>query len=180
VEGSLHAFFVENDRDGKGGLTVLEMWSGLKKQALPFDLFGQVSNFFEWLFTYLLVWPKDGVLREEDARGVCDGSLFRVKAGGSGGVHGSSLIVKQVLSLLIVNVISLPALSAGMCYFVLRAVDDVVGLWRYLRREESKTLEKSWRGHSDASRESDGRPVSAAGVAGLVIIVGVVKLTWLR
>ena len=31
--------------------------------------FGQVSNFFEWLFAYVLIWPEDGVLREEEARG---------------------------------------------------------------------------------------------------------------
>ena len=179
VVGSLHAFFVENDRDGKGGLTVWEMWSGLKKQALPFDFFGQVSTFFEWLFAYLLVLPKDGVLREEDARGVCDGSLFRVKAEGSQRrLHSSSLFAKQVLSLFIVSLIIFPATSAGMYYFVLRAADDVIGLCRYPQRteKESKTPEKSWRGYSHVSKESEERPISAAGVIGVLIVAGITRL----
>ena len=171
----LHAFFVENDHDMKGGLSIWELWWGLKRRGLPLDLNGQVSSFFEWLFAYLLVWPEDGVLREDDARGVCDGTMFRTKAVGDLG--NSGLFVKQVLSLLIVDLIILPAIAAGMCYFVLRAVDDAVVLWRYLcRTPQESTPEKSWRGYSDSGRESEDAHPSAAGLVGMLIVVCITRL----
>lgn len=32
------------------------------------------------LAVYLLVWPEDGIIRKEDARGIIDGSYFQKKA----------------------------------------------------------------------------------------------------
>lgn len=183
----LHSFFVKNDMDGKGGITFMELWHGLKMQALPLDLFGQVSNFFEWFFTYLLIWPKDGVLREDDAHAVCTGALFRSRAEDDAQhtrpqPSSSSLFARQALSLLVVNLIVLPAILAGMCYFVLRAIDDVVGLWKHLRRpssaQESKFPEKSWKGYSDSSKVSEPTPPSGAGLAGLLVVVAFGKIVW--
>lgn len=39
-------------------------------------------NFNVWtgLATYLLIWPRDGVMRKEDIGGVFDGSIFYKKA----------------------------------------------------------------------------------------------------
>ncbi|KAI9880463.1 MAG: hypothetical protein M1830_002815 [Pleopsidium flavum] len=73
-------FFAKYDKDGKGGLTVEELWTAWKGQAFVLDFFGWGAAFFEWLATYLLIWPEDGVLRKEDVRGVFDGSIFYKKA----------------------------------------------------------------------------------------------------
>lgn len=68
------------DKDGKGGLTLWEMWEGHKGQRMAFDFFGWLATFLEWMASYLLVWPSDGVLRKEDMRKVIDGSIFQAKA----------------------------------------------------------------------------------------------------
>lgn len=46
---------------------------------MAFDFFGQVSAMFEWGFAWVLIWPEDGILRKEDVRRLCDGSLFHEK-----------------------------------------------------------------------------------------------------
>lgn len=182
----LHEFIASNDLEKKGGITMWELWTGLKRQALPLDLFGQVSNFFEWFFAFLLVWPEDGVLREEDARAVCSGEMFRRKAEQARAQHPpteSSLFRKKVLSLVIVDLMVLPAIAAGMCYFVLRAADDVMGLWIYGRKtiaatQGAKTKRKAQNAFFDSKADLEGSHPSAAGIVGLVIIVGFAKLTW--
>ncbi|KAI9818945.1 MAG: hypothetical protein M1832_004113 [Thelocarpon impressellum] len=73
-------FFAKYDRDGKGGLSKMDLWDAWKGQRLVFDLFGWSASFLEWLATYLLIWPEDGILRKEDVRGVFDGSIFYKKA----------------------------------------------------------------------------------------------------
>jgi peroxygenase len=72
-------FFTKFDKDGKGGLTKWELWHGLRRSRLAFDFFGQVSAMFEWGFAWVLIWPEDGILRKEDVRKLCDGSLYREK-----------------------------------------------------------------------------------------------------
>ncbi|KZF23363.1 Caleosin-domain-containing protein [Xylona heveae TC161] len=84
-EGRFHAqrfedFFSKYDRNNKGGLTIGDLLVALKGQRMAFDLFGWCAAFFEWLAVYLLVWPKDGILRKQDVRGAFDGSLFHKKA----------------------------------------------------------------------------------------------------
>lgn len=37
---------------------------------------GWLAAFFEWLATYLLFWPEDGVVTREQLRSVYDGSIF--------------------------------------------------------------------------------------------------------
>jgi len=69
--------FANYDRNGKGGLSIGDlyfMWSG---QRVIMDFFGWTAFVLEWTATYLVIWPEDGVLRKEDIRKVYDGSLFQ-------------------------------------------------------------------------------------------------------
>ena len=43
----LDEFFARNDRDGKGGLTFEEGFSGLRRIRMVWDIFGQISAMFE-------------------------------------------------------------------------------------------------------------------------------------
>ncbi|KAI1343562.1 hypothetical protein F5Y15DRAFT_412347 [Xylariaceae sp. FL0016] len=36
--------------------------------------------FFEWMATYLMLWPDDGRMKKEDIRRIYDGSIFYVIA----------------------------------------------------------------------------------------------------
>ena len=72
-------FFAKYDRDGKGGLDKWDLWYALQGQRMVFDFFGWLAAFLEWLATYLLIWPEDGILRKEEVRGVFDGSIFYKK-----------------------------------------------------------------------------------------------------
>ncbi|KAK5070860.1 hypothetical protein LTR64_003834 [Lithohypha guttulata] len=72
----LDEFFERNDKDGKGGLTFEEGYYGLRRIRFAWDIFGQISAFFEWGMTYVLLWPEDGIVRKDDARRVLDGSIF--------------------------------------------------------------------------------------------------------
>ncbi|KAI9696316.1 MAG: hypothetical protein M1820_008158 [Bogoriella megaspora] len=73
-------FFAKYDRGQKGGLDIWDLGRALKGQRMVFDFFGWSAAFFEWLATYLLLWPEDGVMRKEDVRRVFDGSIFQKKA----------------------------------------------------------------------------------------------------
>ncbi|RPD77321.1 Caleosin-domain-containing protein [Lentinus tigrinus ALCF2SS1-7] len=61
---------------GKDGLSLADVMDGLKGQRLIMDPVGSFGAFFEWLATYILLWPEDGVMRKEDIRRVYDGSIF--------------------------------------------------------------------------------------------------------
>ena len=73
-------FFAKYDRGSKGGVDVYDLARAWKGQRMAFDFFGWSAAFLEWLATYLLIWPEDGVLRKEDVRRVFDGSIFQHKA----------------------------------------------------------------------------------------------------
>lgn len=73
-------FFSKYDRGNKGGLDARDLVHAIKGQMLVFDLFGWTAVVGEWLATYLLLWPEDGILRKEDVRRVFDGSIFQHKA----------------------------------------------------------------------------------------------------
>lgn len=51
-----------------------------KGQRMAMDFFGWSASFFEWLATYLLLWPEDGIMRKDDVRRIYDGSIFQFKA----------------------------------------------------------------------------------------------------
>ncbi|KAI0930509.1 hypothetical protein AcV5_007198 [Taiwanofungus camphoratus] len=61
---------------GKHGLTKEDIWDALKGQRVLLDPIGWFGAFFEWLSLYLLLWPEDGIVRQEDVRRVYDGSIF--------------------------------------------------------------------------------------------------------
>ncbi|KAI0172573.1 Caleosin-domain-containing protein [Hypoxylon sp. FL1284] len=61
---------------GRDYLTVWDVLDLLKGQRCILDPIGWFGAFFEWLATYLLLWPADGRMMKEDIRGIYDGSIF--------------------------------------------------------------------------------------------------------
>ncbi|KAK1985445.1 Caleosin related protein-domain-containing protein [Colletotrichum cereale] len=61
---------------GRDYMTFWDILAMLKGQRLVADPIGWGGAFFEWLATYLMLWPADGRMKKEDIRGVYDGSLF--------------------------------------------------------------------------------------------------------
>ncbi|KAK6442511.1 hypothetical protein LTR95_001251 [Oleoguttula sp. CCFEE 5521] len=72
--------FAKYDRERKGALSRSDLAHALKGQRLLGDVFGSIAAAFEWIAVYLLIWPKDGLLRKDDVRRVFDGSIFEQKA----------------------------------------------------------------------------------------------------
>lgn len=72
--------FAKYDQGGKGGLDVDDLWIFWKDQRMVFDFFGWTACALEWVATYLLIWPADGILKKEDIRTVYDGSIFYKRA----------------------------------------------------------------------------------------------------
>ncbi|THZ88711.1 Caleosin-domain-containing protein [Aureobasidium pullulans] len=72
--------FSKYDRGNKGGLDAYDLIRMHKGQRMAMDFFGWSAAFFEWLATYLLLWPEDGILRKDDVRRIYDGSIFQFKA----------------------------------------------------------------------------------------------------
>ncbi|KAF9922934.1 hypothetical protein BGZ67_010188 [Mortierella alpina] len=62
--------------EGQDGLTLGDVWRMLKGQRVIADPVGWFGAFFEWMATYILLWPADGVMQKEDIRRIYDGSLF--------------------------------------------------------------------------------------------------------
>ncbi|KAG9985260.1 Caleosin-domain-containing protein, partial [Aureobasidium melanogenum] len=52
--------FAKYDRGNKGGLDAWDLVRMHKGQRMAMDFFGWSASFFEWLATYLLLWPEDG------------------------------------------------------------------------------------------------------------------------
>jgi hypothetical protein len=65
-----------HDREGKGGVTWWDAMRMLRSNQLLFDPFGWTASFLEFTATYILVWPKDGIITREAYRRTYDGSLF--------------------------------------------------------------------------------------------------------
>ncbi|KAI2634972.1 Caleosin-domain-containing protein [Hypomontagnella submonticulosa] len=61
---------------GRDYLTIWDVWDLLKGQRCIADPVGWFGAFFEWLATYLMLWPADGKMMKEDIRGIYDGSIF--------------------------------------------------------------------------------------------------------
>ncbi|KAI1025205.1 hypothetical protein LB505_009444 [Fusarium chuoi] len=61
---------------GRDYLTIWGVSNLLKGQRLIADPIGWGGAFFEWMATYILLWPDDGRMMKEDIRGIYDGSLF--------------------------------------------------------------------------------------------------------
>ncbi|BGP43263.1 hypothetical protein JCM10450v2_007408 [Rhodotorula kratochvilovae] len=80
VPARFEAMFEKYDRGHKGGLTFTDGLRMLHGNRNIVDPVGWTGAFFELVATYLLLWPKDGVMRKEDWRVVYDGSIFGVVA----------------------------------------------------------------------------------------------------
>ncbi|KAK6073500.1 caleosin domain-containing protein [Seiridium cupressi] len=61
---------------GKDYVTFSDIVRLHKGQRLIMDPIGWGGNIFEWLATYLMLWPEDGRMMKEDIRGIYDGSIF--------------------------------------------------------------------------------------------------------
>ncbi|TLS21451.1 uncharacterized protein PpBr36_10311 [Pyricularia pennisetigena] len=61
---------------GQDSLTWRDVLKVLHGQRLIADPIGWFGAMFEWLATYILLWPEDGHMKKEDIRGVYDGSIF--------------------------------------------------------------------------------------------------------
>ncbi|KAK8080345.1 Caleosin related protein-domain-containing protein [Apiospora hydei] len=66
--------------EGRDYLTVWDIANVLQGQRVIMDPIGWFGAFFEWLATYLMLWPEDGKITKEDIRRVYDGSIFQVMA----------------------------------------------------------------------------------------------------
>lgn len=62
--------------DGADHLTIWTLLEQIKGQRNVSDPIGWGGAMFEWLATYLILWPEDGKMRKEDIRRVYDGSIF--------------------------------------------------------------------------------------------------------
>ncbi|KAG0262633.1 hypothetical protein BG011_009940 [Mortierella polycephala] len=62
--------------EGQDGLKWSDIFQLLKGQRVIMDPIGWFSALLEWSFTYLLLWPEDGVMHKNDIRRVYDGSIF--------------------------------------------------------------------------------------------------------
>lgn len=60
----------------KQGITLVEIFRFINGRRVVMDIFGLIAVIFEWMATYILLWPEDGRMKKEDIRGVYDGSLF--------------------------------------------------------------------------------------------------------
>ncbi|KAB2103290.1 hypothetical protein AG0111_0g8571 [Alternaria gaisen] len=57
-------------------LTIWDVGNVLKGQRCIADPTGWGGAFFEWIATYIMLWPEDGRMMKEDIRGIYDGSIF--------------------------------------------------------------------------------------------------------
>ncbi|RYO95012.1 hypothetical protein DL764_007754 [Monosporascus ibericus] len=66
--------------NGRDYMTAWDLWNVMKGQRDIADPIGWGAAFFEWLATYLFLWPADGRMMKEDIRRIYDGSIFHTVA----------------------------------------------------------------------------------------------------
>jgi peroxygenase len=62
--------------NGRDYVTIQDVFDLMKGQRCIADPIGWGGALFEWMATYIMLWPKDGRMMKEDIRGVYDGSIF--------------------------------------------------------------------------------------------------------
>ncbi|KAM9874677.1 hypothetical protein VDGL01_11234 [Verticillium dahliae] len=62
--------------DGEDYLTIRDIVNLLNGQRMIADPIGWGGAMFEWLATYIMLWPEDGKMKKEDIRRIYDGSIF--------------------------------------------------------------------------------------------------------
>lgn len=70
----------EKYAEGRDYMTLQDIFALLKGNRLVLDPIGWGGAFFEWMATYVMLWPEDGRIMKEDIRKLYDGSLFYVVA----------------------------------------------------------------------------------------------------
>jgi peroxygenase len=63
-----------------GTMDKWQLWRAVRGQRDYRDPIGWGITAFEWFITWIYFWPKDGVLRKEEVRGIFDGSGFYERA----------------------------------------------------------------------------------------------------
>ncbi|CAO2653840.1 Nn.00g105730.m01.CDS01 [Neocucurbitaria sp. VM-36] len=66
----------EKYANGRSYLTIWDVSNVLKGQRCIADPIGWGGALFEWVATYIMLWPQDGRMMKEDIRGIYDGSIF--------------------------------------------------------------------------------------------------------
>ncbi|RDW61515.1 putative caleosin-containing protein [Coleophoma crateriformis] len=69
----IFAKYASGDKQSISGQEIIDY---LKGQRVIMDPIGWFAAIFEWLATYILLWPADGRMQKEDIRRIYDGSLF--------------------------------------------------------------------------------------------------------
>ncbi|KAJ4395083.1 hypothetical protein N0V91_011082 [Didymella pomorum] len=62
--------------NGADHLTIWTLLEQIKGQRNVSDPIGWGGAMFEWMATYIMLWPEDGKMKKEDIRRVYDGSIF--------------------------------------------------------------------------------------------------------
>lgn len=60
----------------KQSLSKMDIVNYMKGQWDILDPIGWGGSLFEWIATYIFLWPEDGRIKKEDIRRIFDGSLF--------------------------------------------------------------------------------------------------------
>ncbi|KAF2252106.1 Caleosin-domain-containing protein [Trematosphaeria pertusa] len=81
----------EKYAEGRDYLTIWDVSNVMKGQRCIADPIGWGGALFEWMATYIMLWPDDGRMMKEDIRGIYDGSIFYTIAArrAQGKKHGS-------------------------------------------------------------------------------------------
>jgi len=61
---------------GRDYMTISDVFNLMKGQRCIADPIGWGGAMFEWLATYIMLWPEDGKMWKEDIRRIYDGSIF--------------------------------------------------------------------------------------------------------
>ncbi len=77
VEAKFERIFREySSVEDKAGLTRYDTFKFVMGQRCVMDVFGILAVIVEWLATWILLSPKDGIIRKEDVHAVYDGTIF--------------------------------------------------------------------------------------------------------
>ncbi|KAF9053661.1 Caleosin-domain-containing protein [Hymenopellis radicata] len=77
IEAKFDRIFREySSVEDKSGLTRYDTFNFIRGQRCVLDFFGIMAVIFEWVSTWILLNPKDGIIRKEDLYAVYDGTIF--------------------------------------------------------------------------------------------------------
>ncbi|KAI1379967.1 Caleosin related protein-domain-containing protein [Hypoxylon crocopeplum] len=80
LDQACESILAKYDARNKGGLSfrdILRFWDG---QRALLNVYGWSITVLEWSALYMLLWPRDGVMRSDDIRAAFDGSILYKRA----------------------------------------------------------------------------------------------------